>query len=322
MPGVEGQIGPTVPAGACYTVYSTVRTTKVTTFAVWALLLASTASLHAQTFSPAEALKKGRSALIPFKLASLAPGLSVKHLNRLFDAARYRLPDFTPPRGLMRKAMEEEKSLKNKDKRPLRPTLRKALRRNFAVPAPAPRSYEKRAFRSLEASPEKIDRYDETILKYSSRYGLDARLVKAVMAAESGFYRKALSPKGARGLMQVMPRTGEMMGVPRSRLFDPEANIRAGTAYIARLFRVVFKRYKLEGLSYRKAPQWIITRVIAAYNAGPRFLFRDKRFRETRKYVRKVLMYYNSRVTDMRRAPTSSPKFPMVALKPQAGSLY
>ena len=140
--------------------------------------------------------------------------------------------------------------------------------------------------------------YDELIRSHAERLGLDPRLVKSVIAAESEFTARAKSPAGALGLMQVMPATAGDMGIFAKTLFEPEANIRAGTQYLAYLFDRAWKRYHLKGVAYRNAPSWLIQRVIAAYNAGPRFLKHRRLYRQTSEYVRKVLLFYRSRVTE------------------------
>lgn len=164
---------------------------------------------------------------------------------------------------------------------------------------PPPPEYQ-RTFRRLEARPEKTDRYNELILRYADRYGLDPRLVKAVIAAESEFYRKAVSPAGALGLMQLMPRTAREMGVARRMLFDPESNIRAGAAYLSQLFARVLRAEGVRSPDALRAPMWAVQRVLAAYNAGPRYLYRERCPRQIRDYVRKVLLYYRSKVSEFR----------------------
>ncbi len=144
--------------------------------------------------------------------------------------------------------------------------------------------------------------YDALIRSYAERQGLDPRLVKAVIAAESEFTPRAQSPAGALGLMQVMPATAGEMGVSGRALFEPEANIRAGTAYLAHLFARAWRRYHLRGVAYTDAPPWLIQRVVAAYNAGPRFLAHRRLYAETRAYVRKVLIFYRSKVSELRAA--------------------
>ena len=182
-----------------------------------------------------------------------------------------------------------------------RPTRPRLPREPFVVDVPkVPRSSDTRLIRRLMAKPKKISGYDAMIRANAARHGLDPRLVKAVIAAESEFTVRAKSPTGALGLMQLMPDTANEVGVSSKLLFDPESNIRAGTAYLAHLFARAWKRYHLKGVSYSRAPQWVIQRIIAAYNAGPRFLTRRRLYQQTRHYVRKVLMFYRSAVTDLR----------------------
>ncbi|MDX6770955.1 MAG: lytic transglycosylase domain-containing protein [Elusimicrobiota bacterium] len=149
--------------------------------------------------------------------------------------------------------------------------------------------------------------YDALIRRYARRCGLDARLVKAVIAGESEFSRRATSRAGARGLMQVMPATAREVGVAPERLYSAEANIRAGTAYLARLFARAWRRYHLKGVDYRLAPAWVVQRVLAAYNAGPRFLARRRLYRQTRDYVAKVLSFYRSTLTELPEAVEARP---------------
>jgi soluble lytic murein transglycosylase-like protein len=184
---------------------------------------------------------------------------------------------------------------------------KKLRRHRYPLVVPTPRATRawRRTFRILRRNPAKTDRYDKLIEKYAAQYGLDPRLLKAIMAAESEFRKDAVSPAGAIGLMQVMPRTGEWMGVPRNKLAQPEENIKAGAAYLHHLFSRAWRRHRLKGMSYRDAPLWLVQRIIAAYNAGPRFLYRDRWYRETRRYVRKVLLFYRDQVTDIRRVPES-----------------
>jgi hypothetical protein len=105
------------------------------------------------------------------------------------------------------------------------------------------------------------------------RWGVDAALVLAVMAAESGFRKDAVSPVGARGLMQLMPATAKELGI---RIDDPHDNVMGGARYLAFLLQ----HFGSEDLA------------IAAYNAGPgrvgRAGNRIPRIRETEQYVRIV----------------------------------
>jgi soluble lytic murein transglycosylase-like protein len=197
------------------------------------------------------------------------------------------------------------------------------LHQQLVVPIPVETAAYRRTFRALLADPDKTDRYDELIFKYARRNHLDARFVKSIMAAESEFDPGAVSPSGARGLMQVMPRTSEQLGVPAYKLQDPEGGIKAGSAYLQDLFRIAWKDYHLEGVRYTDAPPWVLQRVIAAYHSGPKALRGRRWYASTRAYVRKVVLYYNSNVTDLRRPRASARALPSFAdtLAP-SGTLY
>lgn len=135
---------------------------------------------------------------------------------------------------------------------------------------------------------EDIARFDGMIARQAGRRGLDPRLVKAIIAVESQFSETAVSPRGARGLMQVMPATARELGVRPWTLGDPEANVGAGTEYLARLYgRARAKR--LAGASMALSRP-----VIAAYHAGPRALGTKPWPPATRRYVRAVVECWRS----------------------------
>lgn len=182
------------------------------------------------------------------------------------------------------------------------PLARKPAAAPFAleIPAVPPPAFE-RTFDRLAAEP-RTDGYDSLIRRYADAGGLDPRLVKSVIAAESEFTARAKSPAGALGLMQVMPATSEDMGVSGRALYEPEANIRAGTLYMTYLFERAWRKYHLKGVPYRSAPAWLVQRIVAAYNAGPRFLAHRRLYAQTRDYVRKVLLFYRSKVSELRPA--------------------
>lgn len=116
-----------------------------------------------------------------------------------------------------------------------------------------------------------------TIESIAEAQGLDPNLVKAMVKAESGFKPKAVSPKGAMGLMQLMPETAEGLGVKDP--FDPEENVTGGVKFLKGLLKEF------------KDPE----KAIAAYNAGPGAVKRYKGvppYEETKQYVSKVKRYY------------------------------
>jgi soluble lytic murein transglycosylase-like protein len=118
--------------------------------------------------------------------------------------------------------------------------------------------------------------YDALIDAAAMRHALSPELIRAMTRVESDFDPLAVSHKGARGLMQVMPATAKRFGVTADQLFDPAANIAAGTAYLA----------------------WLLDRfngnldlALAAYNAGEGAVKTHggiPPYRETREYVRRV----------------------------------
>ena len=121
--------------------------------------------------------------------------------------------------------------------------------------------------------------YQKLIVAAASRYHLDPDLIHSVIAIESNFNPKAISPKNARGLMQLMPRTAELLGVKDS--FDPEQNIDGGTRYL----RDLLAKYKRN-----------LTLALAAYNAGPDTVDKYGRhvppYLETMKYVQRITKTY------------------------------
>ena len=129
--------------------------------------------------------------------------------------------------------------------------------------------------------------YGKLIHEKAKKYDVDPALVAAVIEQESRFRRRATSPVGARGLMQLMPRTGRWMGA--RDLYDPEQNIDAGVKYI----KYLDKRFKGN-----------LKKTIAAYNAGEGNVRRYggiPPFRETQHYVKTVLKNYDKRNQQLKK---------------------
>lgn len=125
--------------------------------------------------------------------------------------------------------------------------------------------------------PPRVSHYDGLISRLGHDHRVEPALVKAVIAAESNFDPRAVSIKGAQGLMQLMPQTALALGVDDA--FEPEQNVRGGTRYL----REMLNRYG------------DVSRALAAYNAGPEAVDRYRGippYRETRDYVDRVLTYY------------------------------
>jgi hypothetical protein len=117
--------------------------------------------------------------------------------------------------------------------------------------------------------------YAREIREAAERYGVEEALIKAVIRVESGFNSRAVSPKGARGLMQLMPGTASMLGVRNS--FDPRENIDGGVRHLRGLIDRFGSDLKL---------------ALAAYNAGEQAVVNHgglPPFRETRDYVTRIL---------------------------------
>ncbi|OQY57183.1 MAG: hypothetical protein DRR08_02590 [Candidatus Parabeggiatoa sp. nov. 2] len=117
---------------------------------------------------------------------------------------------------------------------------------------------------------------DELAQQAANRYDVDASLVCAIIDQESKWDPNAVSPKGAVGLMQIMPQTGEeACGLAENQLYDPKKNVDCGVRYFSEL-HARFGSVKL---------------ALCAYNAGPHRIVNGKcpRFRETTGYVRKIL---------------------------------
>jgi len=144
----------------------------------------------------------------------------------------------------------------------------------------------------------------QVVNEASGRYRLDPDLVNSVIKAESGFNVRAVSPKGARGLMQLMPGTASQLGVPNA--FDPQANVEGGTRYL----RELLERYNFD-----------VVKALAAYNAGPQ---RVEQFGgvppyyETRAYVARIVKDFNKKKIAQGKA--SAPQNNNVAQKKSGGT--
>jgi len=132
--------------------------------------------------------------------------------------------------------------------------------------------------------------------RHAQAHQLEPRLVRALIQTESGFNVRALSVKGAMGLMQLMPATARELHV--SDPYDAEQNVRGGTSYLRQLIDRFDGRIELG---------------LAAYNAGPSAVERYHGippYRETREYVRRVMQLYSGREVSIPTTVVGSPAPP------------
>ena len=151
--------------------------------------------------------------------------------------------------------------------------------KDYLVPpvAEAPPDRPRRSIRTSTGRPHAApDQWVTLVEAAAVAHRLDPALVAAVIRVESNWQPRAVSPKGARGLMQLMPATARRLGVTKA--FDPAQNVRGGALYLSRL---ADRFGDLE-----------VEKVLAAYNAGEEAVETYKGippYRETRDYVRRVM---------------------------------
>ena len=150
------------------------------------------------------------------------------------------------------------------------------------------------SFEPAPPDPVKVDAakavdLNEVIREVSRRSRLDADFIASVIRAESGGKTNAVSPKGARGLMQLMPGTADQLGVKNS--FDAAENVDGGVRYLMHL---------LQQFNYD------VAKALAAYNAGPQRVTQYKGvppYHETRAYVARIIRDYNrKKLAEMKQA--------------------
>jgi len=155
--------------------------------------------------------------------------------------------------------------------------------------------------RASESANAQETEYQSLIADAAARHGVEPELVRAVVRAESAFNRVAVSPKGARGLMQLMPDTARLRGCRNP--YDARANIEAGVEHL----RTLLDKY------HKNLP-----RVLAAYNAGSQSVGRYHGippYAETEDYVARVLRYRREYLR-AERLPGTKSQPPRVATLP------
>ncbi|MGH9670999.1 MAG: lytic transglycosylase domain-containing protein [Terriglobales bacterium] len=154
-------------------------------------------------------------------------------------------------------------------------------------------AYQREEVETTDASqPQKPDGIPGLVEAASDRHQVDPDLIDSVIKAESRFNPRARSPKGAQGLMQLMPGTATKLGVGNA--FEPRDNIEGGTRYL----RQLLEQYHGDAI-----------KALAAYNAGPERVdqFRGvPPYRETRNYVRQVILDFNRKKLAQQKASATA----------------
>ena len=147
----------------------------------------------------------------------------------------------------------------------------------------------------IQPMPNPLPTFDlnRAVTSASSTYQLDPDLVTSVIRAESNFNISARSPKGAQGLMQLMPQTATQLGVQNA--FDPQANVEGGTRYL----RQLLERYDFD-----------LIKALAAYNAGPERIDQYHGvppYYETKAYVARIVRDFNKKKLAAKSAVSPNP---------------
>jgi soluble lytic murein transglycosylase-like protein len=210
------------------------------------------------------------------EVAVLRNGFTIRHERRVLIGANTRLyPSATDDTSYMDIPTAEIESIEPD----LTPASEPVETTQTPVIPPPPSA--------KPALPAPVDIH-QAVANASDRYRLDPDLLDSVIRAESGFNPHAVSPKGAQGLMQLMPGTASKLGVPNA--FDPEANVDGGTRYL----RELLERYNFD-----------LIKALAAYNAGPHRVEQYKGvppYRETRHYVASIVRDFNRKKLAQQKA--------------------
>lgn len=149
----------------------------------------------------------------------------------------------------------------------------------------------------LEASYPRA--YSDSVETFANKFGADSALVYAIMRAESHFNKDAISPVGARGLMQVMPYTAERLAkllndsdYNDSKLIEPHTNVRLGTRYLSRLSRKFSGQVPLIAAGYNAGPHRVYNWLSSFGHLSMDEFIEHVPFVETRNYIKKVVKNY------------------------------
>ena len=235
------------------------------------------------------------------ELAILRNGFSIRHEHRLVMGTNTRLFLAADDSSFTDVPTEEITGYEKDLSLPVPVPLPAPADSHASIPAHA-ESAKFPSSKSVPAPP-----LNQVVNTASAAYHLDPDLVNSVIHAESGFNSRAVSSKGARGLMQLMPGTANQLGV--NDAFDPQANVTGGSRYL----RELLERYNFD-----------LVKALAAYNAGPQRVEQYRGvppFRETRAYVARIVHEYNTKkIAQEKIARREEAKQKQVSTKPPASS--
>lgn len=211
------------------------------------------------------------------ELAILRNGNSIKHERREVIGAVTRLYLSDSSNGYIEIPTEQIDHFEMEDPAPALSQPQNTGSEKIALPVPPVASTQP----AIPPKPIAVDSnsLDLMVNGAGQRHQIDPDFINSVIRAESGFNNRAVSKKGAQGLMQLMPQTASQLGV--SNPFDPKANVDGGTKYL----RELLEKYDYD-----------VPKALAAYNAGSK---RVDQYRgvppyfETQTYVAKIIRDYN-----------------------------
>jgi soluble lytic murein transglycosylase-like protein len=211
------------------------------------------------------------------ELAILRNGFSIRHERRKVRGPVTRLYTGAASTSYIDVATDQIERFE-KDETPPAPAATAPATMGSASVMPAPASLVNAPKPLKIAQPVSLD---QVVKDASGKHQIDPDFINSVIRAESGFNTRAVSPKGAQGLMQLMPGTASNLGV--SNALDPNANVDGGTRYL---------RWLLEKYDYD------VPKALAAYNAGPHRVEQYHGvppYLETRAYVARIIRDFNRR---------------------------
>lgn len=222
------------------------------------------------------------------EVAILRNGFSIRHERREVRGAVTRLYTGTGSTSYIDVATDQIERFE-KDETPPPPAVTAPATTGAASVSPAPLMNAPKPIKI--AQPVNLE---QVVKDASGKHQIDPDFINSVIRAESGFNTRAVSPKGAQGLMQLMPGTASNLGV--SNAFDPNANVDGGTRYL---------RWLLEKYDYD------VPKALAAYNAGPHRVEQYHGvppYLETRAYVARIIRDFNKKKLAEQRAAAAAHK--------------